>query len=74
MACKLHWSEEAASNLESILEYLDQNWSAKEIANFKQNLGLQLDLIVKKPTHVSDFDSYSKITQGCIKKADNYFL
>lgn len=49
MACKLHWSEEAASNLESILEYLDQNWSAKEIANFKQNLGLQLDLIVKNP-------------------------
>lgn len=49
MACKLHWSEEAVSNLESILEYLGQNWSAKEIADFKQSLGLQLDLIVKNP-------------------------
>ena len=49
MAYKLYWSEEAVSNLEEILNYLNENWSAREADNFKQNLGLQLDLIVNNP-------------------------
>jgi len=30
----LFWTEEAIRNLESILDYLSQKWSIKEILNF----------------------------------------
>jgi plasmid stabilization system protein ParE len=49
MDYKLKWTEEAVSNLESILDYLMQNWTQREIANFKIKLSKQLDLILQNP-------------------------
>ncbi|HNX76537.1 MAG TPA: hypothetical protein PLM07_18305 [Candidatus Rifleibacterium sp.] len=36
MAYKLYWSEEAVKNLEEILNYLVENWSAREADSFKR--------------------------------------
>jgi plasmid stabilization system protein ParE len=49
MVYKLHWSNEAVSNLEEILEYLENKWTQKEVNNFKSKLGKQLDLIQQNP-------------------------
>jgi plasmid stabilization system protein ParE len=46
---KIYWTEEAISNLESILDYLKSNWTQREINNFKKKLGKQIDLIEKNP-------------------------
>ena len=50
MAYKLYWSEESVSNLEDILNYLESNWTAKEIENFKRLLTKNLELISIFPT------------------------
>jgi plasmid stabilization system protein ParE len=49
MEYKLFWSEEAISNLEEIIDYLNHQWTQKEVAKFKNKLGKQLDLIIQNP-------------------------
>jgi len=46
---KIFWTDEAISNLESILDYLKGNWTQREIINFKKKLGKQINLIEKIP-------------------------
>lgn len=46
---QLFWTDEAISNLDSILLYLEKNWTQKEILNFKKKLGQQLKLIENNP-------------------------
>ena len=42
MDYKIFWSEEALSNLEEILDYLNERWTEKEINRFKNKLNKQL--------------------------------
>ena len=49
MTYKLFWTEEAINNLEEILDYLVQNWSQKELDNFKSRLKKHLELIQRFP-------------------------
>ncbi len=46
---KVFWTEEAINNLESILDYLQNKWTQREIDNFKRKLGKQIELIEKNP-------------------------
>jgi plasmid stabilization system protein ParE len=47
---KVFWSDEALSNLDSILHYLDTQWTEREVNNFKNRLSNQLDIITRFPT------------------------
>lgn len=49
MDYKLYWSEEAISNLEEILNYLNSEWTSKEVNKFKSKLSKQLELITQNP-------------------------
>ena len=49
MDYKLYWSEEAISNLEEILNYLNSEWTSKEVNKFKSKLSKQLDLLTQNP-------------------------
>lgn len=42
---KIRWTEEATKNLESIIEYLETNWTSKEVKKFFQKLEKQLLLL-----------------------------
>jgi plasmid stabilization system protein ParE len=46
---KIYWTDEAINNLESILDYLKENWTQREIDNFKEILGKQIELIENNP-------------------------
>lgn len=46
---EVFWTDEAISNLESILDYLTSRWTQREVNNFKKLLGKQIDLIIKNP-------------------------
>ncbi len=46
---KLIWSDEALSNLKSIITYLEKNWTDKEISKFAKNLDHQINLIAQNP-------------------------
>jgi plasmid stabilization system protein ParE len=39
---KIRWTEEATKNLESIIIYLESNWTSKELTKFFQKLEKQL--------------------------------
>ena len=39
---KIYWTAEAINNLESILEYLTNRWTQREVDNFKKTLGMQI--------------------------------
>jgi addiction module RelE/StbE family toxin len=42
---KIRWTEEATKNLESIIIYLETNWTTKELKKFFQKLEKQLLLL-----------------------------
>jgi plasmid stabilization system protein ParE len=46
---KLYWTAEAINNLDSILEYLTDKWTQREVDNFKKALGKQIELIENNP-------------------------
>jgi plasmid stabilization system protein ParE len=49
MEYKIFWSDEALKNLDEILEYLNIEWSEKEVRQFKSKLSDQLEIIKKYP-------------------------
>jgi plasmid stabilization system protein ParE len=46
---KVFWTDEAIKNLQSIMDYLDRQWSQREIDNFKKKLAKQIELIEINP-------------------------
>jgi len=49
MGYKLFWTEEAIQNLKNIIYYLTNEWTLREVDNFKEKLSKQIDLIKKYP-------------------------
>ncbi len=46
---KVFWTDEAIKNLQSIMDYLDSQWTQREIDNFKKKLAKQIELIETNP-------------------------
>jgi len=42
---KIRWTEEAIHNLECIIEYLESNWTSKEVSRFFVKLEKQIHLL-----------------------------
>ena len=45
----IDWSDEALDNLDSIIEYLQNKWTDREISRFFKKLDKHIDLISKNP-------------------------
>ncbi len=46
---KVIWSVEAVENLERIIQYLQENWTEKEIKKFLKKLEKTISIIKKQP-------------------------
>lgn len=46
---RIIWSNEALENLKTIIEYLENNWTEKEIKKFAQLLDNRLSLLASNP-------------------------
>jgi plasmid stabilization system protein ParE len=73
MAYKLIWSEEAVSNLESILNYLGSNWSETEVQNFKSLLNKNLELISIFPTIFPKSEFAPNLRRAVLSKHNSIF-
>ena len=73
MAYKLFWSEEAISNLEGILNYLEKKWSNSEISNFKTLLSKNLELITKFPLIFPESEIVSGLRRAVLNKQVSIF-
>ena len=49
MDYKIFWTDESIRNLESIISYLETEWTEKELNKFKSKLSTQIELISKNP-------------------------
>jgi len=68
MDCKIFWADEALDNLESILSYLETEWTEREVANFKKKLSKQLDLIQRNPELFPISEYHSNLRKAVLSK------
>lgn len=73
MDFKLFWSRESISNLESILSYLESEWTDREIASFKRKLSKQLELIEKNPRLFPVSDVQPRLRKAVLSKQTTIF-
>ena len=70
---KLFWTDEALRNLDQILNYLQQNWTQKEVDNFKKKLSKQLDIILRFPLIFPESDKQPRLRKSVLSKQTTIF-
>lgn len=60
---KVIWSEEAVENLKKIIQYLEENWTEKEIKKFVKKLEKQISIITTQP------DSFPKANNLDVRRS-----
>jgi plasmid stabilization system protein ParE len=65
---KLIWSDEALTNLKSIIDYLENRWSVKEIKKFAQLLDKHLKLIEGNPYLFAKSDKSEVIRKSVLSR------
>jgi plasmid stabilization system protein ParE len=70
---KFYWTDEAISNLESILDYLKSNWTQRKISNFKKKLGKQVRLIEQNPKLFPVSRYNSRLRKAVLSKQTTIF-
>jgi plasmid stabilization system protein ParE len=70
---KLIWSEEALENLKGIIEYLEKNWTTREIRKFAQLLDKNLNLIKVNPQTFPKSDHSIDFRRAVISKQVSIF-
>ena len=73
MDYKLFWSKESISNPESILSYLESEWTDREMASFKRKLSKQLELIEKNPRLFPVSDVQPRLRKAVLSKQTTIF-
>ena len=68
MDYKVFWSNEALRNFEEILDYLNLEWTEKEVQQFKSKLSNQLDIIKKYPFIFPKSDRNPRLRKAVLSK------
>ena len=71
---KIEWSVEAISNLDSIIDYLSNNWTNREICAFYKLLDKTLILISKNPDIFSNSELKSKVKRCVLSKQTTIYF
>ncbi len=67
MALEIIWSKKAAAGYAKILKHLDENWTAKEVKHFEQEMEKFFDTLSKQP-HILEESKKKKFRRGPINK------
>ena len=73
MALKIVWTPQALKGLKRVLQYLDAEWSKKEILNLEVKLYAVLDQISKQPQLFPKTGNFKNIHKAVIDK-NNYII
>lgn len=65
---KVIWSEEALKNLKEIIDYLEENWSQKEIRKFASLLDKQIHLIQNNPQLFPESEILQNLRKSVLSK------
>lgn len=70
---KVVWSDEALKNLEKIIQYLENNWTEKEIGKFAVLLEKQIHLIQNNPQLYPKSDYIPELRKSVLSKQVSIF-
>ena len=73
MALEIYWTQRAKEGLESVVHYLEESWTQKEILNLESNLNKLLENIVEYPEICPKTSKQKNIYKGLIDK-NNYLI
>ncbi len=73
MALEIKWTHQANKGLDNVLEYLELNWTNKEILNLEQKLNQVLQQISIFPHLFPKSDIYKNLHKAIIDK-NNYLV
>jgi len=60
---KLVWTELALASLEEVLDFLEENWTRKEVKQLKDQLELLIELISRYP-NIAPLDNQTKFRKA----------
>ncbi|HUH27695.1 type II toxin-antitoxin system RelE/ParE family toxin [Gelidibacter sp.] len=70
---KILWTDHAISELEQTIEYLENNWSEKELRKFSAKLDHTIELISKTPEIFPDSYVKKGIRKAVVEKHNNLY-
>lgn len=70
---KILWTDHAISELEKTIEYLENNWTEKELRNFSAKLDHTIQLISKSPELFPDSYEKKGIRRAIVEKHNNLY-
>ena len=65
---KIIWSDEALSNLQGIIDYLESRWTNREIKKFAQLLDKQINLIEINPFLFAETDKSNGLRKSVLSR------
>lgn len=73
MALTIRWTKQAEKGLDSVLVYLEQFWSIKEILQLEENIKQVISLIILYPELFPKSETYPFLHKAIIDK-NNYLV
>jgi len=73
MALKIVWTPQAEKGLDAVIDYLEKEWTVKEILQLKQVLQEFLERISKYPKICPATEKYNNVRKGLVDK-NNYII
>ena len=73
MALKIIWTEQAKRGLQKVLDFLEQNWTAKEILKLENNILKTIDLLKSFPESFPASQKNEKLRKAIVDK-NNYII
>ncbi len=70
---KIDWADEARQNLDSIIEYLQNRWTNKEISNFFKKLDKRIDIISRNPHAYPIIDLRSDLRRSILTEQTSIY-
>ena len=70
---KIFWSDESLNNLNSIVGYLELNWTEKEIKKFLNHLDKRIQLISSNPLIFPSTEKNRNIHKSVLSKQTSIF-
>lgn len=73
MALEIVWTPQAEKGLDKVLEYLEENWTQKEILNLEGKITELTERISKYPKICPSTGKYPNVRKGLVDR-NNYII
>ena len=70
---KILWTDHALSELKNTIEYLEENWTKRELKNFSQELDHTIELISKNPELFQNSKKKKNVRRAVVARFNNLY-